>query len=567
MVVPMGAGPAFRDKLFDGKPRIPGHRPDRRVYVIGTHAPLTVQYGYDKASNRTSMTDPQTVPTTYGYDTLNRLHTLTYNNQTPNFVFGYDALSRRNSLTRPNSVDTTYGYDPVSRLTSVLHKLGTTVLDGASYTYDNAGNRKTRTDKRTSVTLTYGYDNIYQLKTAKQGTTTKESYTYDLVGNRLSSLGVNPYNYNSSNELTSIPSGSYTYDNNGNRKSDPAGAQYSWDYENRLTQVILPGTGGTVNFKYDPFGRRIQKAFTQNGTTTTTDYLYDGVNILETTDQSGNVLTRYVDSLNVDEPLSEVNSGTTSYYEQDGLGSVGSLSNASGALANTYTYDSYGKLTASTGTLANPFRHTARESDTETGYYYYRHRYYDPNIGRFLSEDPLGFESGSNFYVYVSNDPATFFDPSGLQQQGAPVYNPGTWNDAGHVGTNNCYSYACNVLHPPGPVHYPQPGEDHGYNLPFNFNCIDVKVGARKDGLKNAEDGECPCGYIKVRLYLGTDVHPPGSPVDLGRDYHWYRQDSNGLWSSKHGGMPVGAQVNSPDADAHSWGYNVFCGTMCAPSH
>ncbi len=383
-------------------------------YSFDSAGTLTAQYGYDKASNRTSMTDPQTVATTYGYDTLNRLHTLTYNNQTPNFVFGYDALSRRNSLTRPNSVDTTYSYDPVSRLLNVLHKLGTTVLDGAAYTYDNAGNRKTRTDKRTNVTLTYGYDNIYQLKTAKQGTTTKESYTYDLVGNRLSSLGVNPYNYNSSNELTSTPSGNYTYDNNGNRKADPAGAQYSWDFENRLTQVILPGTGGTVNFKYDPFGRRVQKAFTQNGTTTTTDYLYDGANILETLNQSGSVLARYSDSLNIDEPVSELISGTTSYYEQDGLGSVTSLSNSAGALANTYTYDSYGKLTASTGTLANPFLYTGREFDSETGIYEYRARYYDQNVGRFLSEDPLRFDTGVNFYTYVTNNPLIWKDPSGL---------------------------------------------------------------------------------------------------------------------------------------------------------
>ncbi len=254
------------------------------------------------------------------------------------------------------------------------------------------------------------------MKTAKQGTTTKESYTYDLVGNRLGSLGVSPYNYNSSNELTSIPSGSFTYDNNGNRKTDPAGAQYSWDYENRLTQVVLPGTGGTVNFKYDPFGRRVQKAFTQNGTTTTTDYLYDGANIFETLNLSGTVLARYTDSLSIDEPLAELISGTTSYYEQDGLGSVSSLSNSAGALANTYTYDSYGKLLASTGTLANPFQYTGRELDPETGAYYYRARYYDQTVGRFMSEDPDGFDASINFYGYVDNDPADWTDPTGLDK-------------------------------------------------------------------------------------------------------------------------------------------------------
>jgi RHS repeat-associated protein len=305
----------------------------------------------------------------------------------------------------------------MSHLLSILDKnAGGTTLDGATYTYDPAGNRKTRTPKPTGSALTYTYDNIYELLTAKQGTTTKESYTYDLVGNRLSSLGVSPYNYNSSNELTSIAGGgTYNYDQNGSLTSKPDGTAYSWDFENRLSQVTLPGTGGTVNFKYDPMGRRIQKAFTQGATTTTTNYVYDGTNVTEEVDANGAVMARYTQGLGIDEPLAELRSSTTSYYDADGLGSITSLSSTAGALANTYTYDSFGKLTASTGTVVNPFQYTARDYDSETGLRYYRARYYDQNVGRFISEDPIRFKAGIDFYSYVVNNPVNFTDPRGLQ--------------------------------------------------------------------------------------------------------------------------------------------------------
>jgi RHS repeat-associated protein len=383
-------------------------------YAFLTVGNLAVQYGYDAASNRTSMIDPQNLSTVYGYDVLNRLSTLAFNGQSPAFGFGYDALSRRTSLTRPNGITTTYAYNPASNLTSVLHKLGTTTLDGATYVVDNDGNRTSRTDKRLDTTLTYTYDPIYQLLTAKQGSTTKETYTYDLVGNRLSSLGVSPYSYNSSNELTTLPSGSYTYDSNGNTLTKPDGTQFTWDFENRLTKVVLPGTGGTVNFKYDPFGRRIQKSFVQGSTTTTTNYVYDGPNLLEEVDQNGNVLARYTQGRRIDEPLAELRSGTNSYYEQDGVDSVTSLSNSAGALANTYTYDSFGRSTSSNGTITNSLQYTGRELDAETGLYFNRFRYYDSNVGRFLNEDPITFDGGVDFYRYLGNSPTGAVDSFGL---------------------------------------------------------------------------------------------------------------------------------------------------------
>jgi RHS repeat-associated protein len=116
----------------------------------------------------------------------------------------------------------------------------------------------------------------------------------------------------------------------------------------------------------------------------------------------------------MDEELAMLRSGTTSYYEVDGLGTATSLSNAAGALAQTYTFDSFGNLTASSGSLTNPFRYTGREWDTETNLQFSRFRYYDPGVGRFLSEDPLGFKAGANFYAYVDNRPTRYRDPLGL---------------------------------------------------------------------------------------------------------------------------------------------------------
>jgi len=146
-----------------------------------------------------------------------------------------------------------------------------------------------------------------------------------------------------------------------------------------------------------------------------TNYLYDGENLLEEVDNSGNVLARYTQGASVDEELSELRASTTSFYEADGLNSITSLSSAAGALANTYTYDSFGNVTNSTGTVGNPFKYTGRELDSETGLNYNRARYYNSATGRFTSEDPLGFGgSGSNFYPYVRNDPADLIDPLGL---------------------------------------------------------------------------------------------------------------------------------------------------------
>jgi RHS repeat-associated protein len=373
---------------------------------------LTESYGYDAASNRTGFTDPEGGVNSYGYDSDNRLTSLA-SATSGSFSFSYDSLSRRTQLSRPNGINANYAYDSLSRLLSVLDQKHNATLDGAAYTYDPAGNRLSRQDYRTGTMSNFAYDAVYQLQQVTQSGQPTETYSYDDVGNRLSSLGGSPYSYDNSNERNSQPGVTYSYDANGNliSKTDATGTTtYVWDVENRLTSVTLPAGGGTVTYQYDPFGRRIEKI----SPTGTTIYAYDGDNVVEELDGSGTAMARYAQGLGIDEPLAMYRGGASYYYNADGLGSITSLTDASGQIAASYTYDSFGKLTASTGTVANPFRYTGREYGSDTGLYYYRARYYDSSVGRFISEDPLQFNGGDvNHYPYVENAPTFWIDPYG----------------------------------------------------------------------------------------------------------------------------------------------------------
>jgi len=205
---------------------------------------------------------------------------------------------------------------------------------------------------------------------------------------------------------------------------------YAWDFENRLTAVTLPNGGGTVAFKYDPFGRRIQKSYPGG----VVNYLYDADNLLGELDATGAVSAKYTQGEGIDEPLATLRNGAIGYYHADALGTITSITDPAGSAVAAYTYDSLGNGVLTAGTTANPFRYTGRELDQETSLYYYRARYYDSSVGRFASEDPIGFEGGANFYAYVSNNPIALTDPSGLGPEDAvklvPVAGPFVWTAA-----------------------------------------------------------------------------------------------------------------------------------------
>ncbi len=308
-------------------------------------------------------------------------------------------------------------YDPASQVQQVLHTITATntQINKADYLYNGVGNRTSLTDRRGNQA--FGYDTLDRLTSASHPLLgTPQAFSYDAVGNRTTAGNV----HNAGNQLTADATHSYQYDDNGNltRKTLLATGnytQYTYDAENRLTKVEdfvsgNPTPSSTSTYRYDGLGRRIEKV--ANGQTKR--YIYDGEDILLEYDGTNALQARYTHGPGIDEPIAVTRGGSTFYYHQDGLGTVTELTDSTGATAKAYTYDAYGNILESPGTLEQPYAYTGREFDSESGLYHYRARYYDSVAGRFLQKDSRGLNRGEwNLYQYVLNNPVNLDDPLG----------------------------------------------------------------------------------------------------------------------------------------------------------
>jgi RHS repeat-associated protein len=230
------------------------------------------------------------------------------------------------------------------------------------------------------------------------------------------------YAYQRFNRLTSTATASYSYDANGNliSKSDTSGTtQYAWDFENRLRQVTLPN-GLTVAYKYDALGRRIQRT---PSTGISTNFVYDGQDVVKDINSDGSTVD-YLNGPGVDNKLRLTDSRLTAsgplYFLQDQVGSTTGFTNSLGAAVSQIRYDSFGN--PATAPNLTRYVYTGREFDSDTGLYYYRARWYDAKVGRFISEDPIGFGGGVNQFRYVGNNPQNATDPSGLYNEDVHYY-------------------------------------------------------------------------------------------------------------------------------------------------
>jgi len=198
-------------------------------------------------------------------------------------------------------------------------------------------------------------------------------------------------------------------DPNGNltaKVEDGHSWSYEWNAENQLKRVLKDSVE-IARFAYDPLGRRVEKA--SAGASKTYTYAYEDI----IREAQGGAFTRYIHGPGMDEPLaSEGAAGELVLKHSDALGSEVRTTDAGGNLVASRSYGTFGQLQIGAGASGHAF--TGREWDSETGFYYYRSRYYDPASGRFIAEDSIGLLGGVNLFAYVNDSPAGFRDPWGF---------------------------------------------------------------------------------------------------------------------------------------------------------
>lgn len=336
-----------------------------------------VSYTYNAADQRASMKAADRALVEYGYDAAGRLQTIKQGAET--FTYAYDTLSRVASLQRPNGVRTTYAYDNVYRLARLTHA---DALNQALEDFQYAYNEDDEIETITSLA------SAHLLPTAKTAAPAD-------AANRIQQFGTSTYTHDNEGQTTS-------------RIDAPTVSNYTWDARGRLTRATL-SNGQQVDYAYDALNRRA----TRSTGGATTSFLYDEDDVV--LDRSGGGATvSYLNGLEADEKLRQIPSasGTPQYFLRDYLGSISALTDATGGVVERRSYESYGSGLPSSLTR---YGFTGREHDDLTGFYYYRTRWYDAQAGRFLSEDPIGFEGGVNLYAYVENSPVNFTDPFGLK--------------------------------------------------------------------------------------------------------------------------------------------------------
>lgn len=403
-----------------------------------TKGDIIKSYTYDNISNRTgfSLTNDDTslMNVSYAYDNLNRL--ISVNDGTDVTSYTYDANSNELSAALNGTVYKSSVYNLANKPTTVYYPNSGDDTNRLMYQYRLNGKMHSHTDwfDYDSARI-YGYDGAGRL-TAEvsmlDDVRFSKYYTYDTRGNISSvehhdrsadTVTTTTYTYDRANKLLSSTDGTntntYAYDAIGNMtfvtKNDELIKSYSYDNFERLISSTVNGV--STAYTYD--GDNLRQTKTTDSVTT--QHILDGMNVVaDVKGTNTTTFTRGNELLYSKNPAT----GERITYNNYSNGGTAQLVKPDGTFTE-YTYDAYGGIVHNSTDNTNPFTYCGEYTDVETGLVYLRNRYYDPELGRFLTQDPI--KDGLNWYAYCSGDPVNFVDPMGYVR--APGYVDGVWSD------------------------------------------------------------------------------------------------------------------------------------------
>ncbi|MEW6328422.1 MAG: toxin TcdB middle/N-terminal domain-containing protein [Thermodesulfobacteriota bacterium] len=360
-----------------------------------------IETTYDSLGRMPSIKYPDGEIVNYSYDTGGNLSGVS------GFAaYGdYNALGQAANITYANGVNTTLQYYPLNnRLYSITTNSPAQGLQNISYTYDNTGNVTSIADYiSSSRTQDFAYDALDRLTEAQCAAYGTITYEYNQIGNITYNSQVGTYAYGTRpHAVLQAGSSAYTYDANGNM-TGREGKTITYDYENR--PVSMAYDGSTAGFVYDHSGQRIKK-ITPSSATVYIDQLFEGTN---------GAYTKYIFAGG--RRIASKTSTDIYYYHTDHLGSSNVITDAAANKVQEIYYYPFGGTRSNIGSIDVKHKYTGQEEDIETGLYYYGARYYDPNIGRFISADTIVPDYSNpqalNRYSYVLNNPLLYIDPTG----------------------------------------------------------------------------------------------------------------------------------------------------------
>ncbi len=413
---------------------------------------LTLTYAYDNAGRVSELTLPDGSKVAYSHSAyLDTIQRLDANDEE---LYCHNILSRdlsgfiKTAALPENGGTLTFCRDKLGRTTKITHD--NFEQEVPQNGFDCVGNLLTLQthDYLGSSTRSFSYDYLSQL-TQENGPTT-HSYTYDSLYNRLEQDS-SPYKVNSLHSVVSDSIRTFSYDSKGNRiklKTPSDTTHYTYDALDRLVEVATQNM--RYSYSYDAFNRRLTKETTsiagaywwKNEQSKKEHYLYALDNEIGSVDETLAITELRILGEGLGAEIGaaialELN-GTTYIPIHDRQGNVALLLDLQGNPIESYSYDAFGNETIySKNATNNPWRFSSKRTDPETNFVYFGRRYYDPSLGKWLTQDPLGLKEGPNLYAYVQNGPMTRFDLYGLRAETEHVERVYTKNGNHVVGNSN----------------------------------------------------------------------------------------------------------------------------------